>query len=75
MTMKGSVRCGALVVVTAVSAAMAGGPVEDESGGLALAGKAPTVKYVLASPRMRILATEYSCWLFGGGFLGGPQPT
>jgi len=54
---------------------MAGGPVEDESGGLALAGKAPTVKYVLASPRMRILATEYSCWLFGGGFLGGPQPT
>ena len=51
MTMKWSVRCGVPAVVTAASALMAGNPGKEPSGGSMPPGKAPTVNYVVASPR------------------------
>ncbi len=51
MTMKWSVRGGALVIVMAVSAALAEGPGKEGPGGPTPARKVPTVHYILASPR------------------------
>jgi len=48
--MKRNVICGALVVVTAVSA-VAGDPGKDTSDGSAMIRKVPTVNYMVASPR------------------------
>jgi len=52
MKTKRIVICGALAVTTAVSAAMAGDPGTDTSDGSTPVRKVPTIKYVVASPRM-----------------------
>jgi hypothetical protein len=51
MTMKWSIGCGVLAVVTAVSAAMAADPGKEDPNASASARKVPTVNYVVASPR------------------------
>ena len=51
MTMKWSVRCGVLAVVTAVSAVMAGEPARRSPTDRAGRQEAPTVNYIVASPR------------------------
>jgi len=51
MTMKWSIGCGVLVVVTALSAAMAREPSKEDPNASTSARKVPTVNYLVASPR------------------------
>src|SRR4030042_1213207 len=85
MTMKWSVSCGVVIAAMAVSAMAARDEGKEESGE---SRAVPTVKYVVASPRAYLTSAarqgatdrergywqlKISCWLFGGGSLGGPR--